>query len=156
MLEDCTIEQVDGITTIEFSRVATRDDARAVIDRLAEKNLYRLRLWDFSKFPFKFTMDEVRELAKYGQLKFLQRNRLAVVAPLDANYGMMRALEVYREQGALSIPRVFRRKQDAMDWLEREKASLNLAQGAPSKGPWRRIWAPPGRASLGGVGLGYS
>jgi hypothetical protein len=123
-----TIKQVNGITIIAFSQPPTFDEAKEVIDKLANDNSYHLRLWDFSNAVFNFTMDEIKSIAVYGKSKFLEKNRLALVAPQDLAYGLLRAFEVYREQDAhFSVPRVFRNRQEAMEWLEEQKKVLDFS-----------------------------
>ena len=131
MLEHCTIKTIDGITEIHFSKAPTIGDARDVIDRLADENSYHLRLWDFSDVLFDFTMDEIREIAAYGKTKFPEPNRMALAAPQDLAYGTLRAFEVYREEERHSIPKVFRTKPEAMEWLVVQQSLLKPAAGNP-------------------------
>ena len=130
MAKNYTIEQVNGITIIVFSKAPTIDEAKEVIDTLSEDNSYHLRLWDFSNVLFDFTSEEIQEIALYGKSKFLETNRIAVVAPQDLAFGILRAFEVYREQDMHSIPRVFRNKQEALRWLEKQKIVLGVAPNA--------------------------
>ena len=124
MIQHCTIKKVDGITIIHFSRAPTFSDAKLVIDKLADENVYHLRLWDFSDVLFNFTMEEIKQIARYGQLKFKQPNRMALVAPQDVAYGTLRAFDVYRQQGTHSISETFRTKQEAIDWLKEQRGLL--------------------------------
>ncbi len=121
MDKNYTIEQTNNITRIVFSKAPTFDEAKEVIDKLAVNNSYHLRLWDFSNVLFDFSIDEIKDIASYGKFKFLEKNRIAVVAPQDYAYGLLRAFEVYREQDMFSEARVFRRKEEALQWLEEEK-----------------------------------
>ena len=120
-----TIGRENGITLIRFSEAPTVADAEEVIDRLAKENSYHLRLWDFSRVLFAFTMDEIRAIAGYGKTKFSDKNFLAAVAPQDLAYGTLRAFEVYREEEGHSDARVFRKEQEAIEWLEAQKRFLN-------------------------------
>ena len=70
-------------------------------------------------------MEEIQEIAIYGKSKFVVKNRLAAVAPQDVAYGTLRAFEVYREQEGHSVPRVFRTKQEAIEWLEEQRGLLD-------------------------------
>ena len=124
MAKNYTIKQVKSITIIVFSKAPTFDEAKEVIDTLAKNNSYHLRLWDFSHVLFNFTKEEIQEIALYGKSMFLEKNRIAVVAPQDLSYGILRSFEIYREQDMHSIPRVFRNRQEALQWLEEQKKFL--------------------------------
>ena len=124
MAKNYTIKQVKSITIIVFSKAPTFDEAKEVIDTLAKNNSYHLRLWDFSNVLFNFTKEEIQEIALYGKSMFLEKNRIAVVAPQDLSYGILRSFEIYREQDMHSIPRVFRNRQEALQWLEEQKKFL--------------------------------
>ncbi len=127
MIKKYTIQEVNDITKIVFIQDPTFDDAKEVIDRLVEENSYPLRLWDFGSVLFSFTRDEIQAIAMYGKSKFLEENRIAVVAPQDVAYGMLRTFEVYRDQESHSVVRAFRNTQEAMDWLEQQKQELDSA-----------------------------
>jgi len=132
MFAHCTIKQIDGITTIHFSRAPIFDEARQVIDQLAVEKIYHLRLWDFSDILFNFNMDEIRQIALYGKSKFTEPNRVAVVAPQDSAYGTLRAFEVYRQEETHSITRAFRTKPEAIEWLEEQRGTLKTLMDASS------------------------
>jgi len=120
-----TFEYIDGITVVRFSEMPTFVDAKLIIDQLAKENSYHLRLWDFSRVKFDFTMDDIRTIAKYGKSKFLEKNFLAAVALQDVAYGTLRAFEVYREEEGRSSVRTFRTEQEAMDWLVSQRGHLD-------------------------------
>ncbi|CAB5090000.1 hypothetical protein D3OALGA1CA_844 [Olavius algarvensis associated proteobacterium Delta 3] len=132
LLEHCTIQTVDGLTTIHFSRAPTIGEAKIVIDKLADERSYHLRLWDFGDIFFNFSMDEIREIAEYGKSKFLEPNRMALVAPQDLAFGTLRAFEVYRQEDTHSIPRVFRAKAEAIDWLAEQRTLLKSNTDDPN------------------------
>jgi len=118
------IDRIEDITTISFTAAPTFDEAKEVIGVLKEKNIYHLRLWDFSSVLFDFDTEEIQQIANYGKLTFTEKNRIAMVAPQDSAYGTLRMFEVYREQNSFSIARVFRTKAEAMQWLEEQKVLL--------------------------------
>jgi len=126
MANTYTIEKVSPITVIVFAADPTLVDAKEAIDELAENNSYHLRLWDFSNVLFDFTLEEIKEIARYGKSKFLEQNRLAVVAPQDLAYGILRSFQVYREEDTHSVVNVFRKRHEAMEWLEKQKQVLDL------------------------------
>ncbi len=126
MTKNYTIRQVNNITIIVFTKAPTLDEAKEVIDELAEKNSYHLRLWDFSNILFNFTIEEIQEIALYGQSKFVEKNRIATVAPQDLAYGILRSFQVYRQEDTHSVVRVFRKQHEAMKWLEEQKKELDF------------------------------
>ncbi len=133
MTKKYTIQEVNDITTIVFLQAPTFDDAKEVIDTIAKNNSYHLRLWDFSSVLFNFTRDEIQEIATYGKSMFLEKNRIAVVAPQDLAYGMLRTFEAYRDQDSHSVVRVFRKTQEAMEWLEQQRHVLGSATRSRSQ-----------------------
>ena len=126
MPKEYKIEKVDSVTTIVFAKDPTLAEAKEVIDQLAENKSYHLRLWDFSNVLFNFTLEEIQEIAQYGKTKFVERNRIAVVAPQDLAYGILRSFEVYREEDSHSVVKAFRKRNEALEWLEKQKKVLNL------------------------------
>jgi len=123
----------NGITTIVFSEDPTFDVCKAVIDELAATKSYHFRLWDFSEVLFTFSMDEIKAIARYGKARFLDKNRLAAVAPQDVAYGMLRAFEVYRDEDAHSVARVFRKEEEARAWLKEQQVSSGFRPNASEK-----------------------
>ena len=123
-----TIERVDGITVVTCHELPSFADTQGVIDPMARERTYHLRLWDFSGVRFGWSEADVRRIAEYGKTKFPERNRIAVVAPEDLPYGVLREFEIHREQheDAHSLVRAFRTKQEAWDWLESERTELGL------------------------------
>ena len=118
-------EKINGVAIIEFSQVPTFDEGKEAIDMLANEDTYHLRLWDFSNINFDWDSKQLQEIAKYSKSKFLEENRLAFVAPQDLSFFLLNVLELYREQQSLSVVKVFRKKQDAEEWLEEQRATLN-------------------------------
>jgi hypothetical protein len=117
-----TFEYIDGITIVRFSEMPAFDEVRVVIDDLAKAESYCLRLWDFSCVDFEFSIEGVKEIAKYGKLKFEKKNFFAAVAPQDFAYGMLRVFEVYREEDGHSRVRIFRTEPEAIEWLLAQSA----------------------------------
>jgi hypothetical protein len=60
MIKNYSIQYLDGITIIYFPKTPTIDKAKEVIDQIARKNAYHLRLWDFSDVQFNFTVAEIK------------------------------------------------------------------------------------------------
>ena len=117
MAKKYLIEHVNGITQIQFYIKPTYSDAQAVIDDITDNFPYEKRLWDFSKISFDFTIDEIKAIAKYGKSKFINPNKLAIVAPDNWAYIELHIFQAYRRQKDLSETRVFRTERDALKWL---------------------------------------
>ncbi len=109
----------EGITRVRFRREPDLEQARCVIDELAEKNAYERRLLDFTGVNPRLRMDELRDISNYEKTRFTKPNRLAIIAPEDLVYGEMRAFMVYREESHARTM-VFRTEAEAMVWLQRE------------------------------------
>jgi len=56
-------------------------------------------------------------------LKFLEPGRSAIFAPTDLEFGIARMGDVYRQDDVL-IQKVFRTKQEALDWLDNQRSEL--------------------------------
>lgn len=117
MNEKYLIEHVGGITRITFSSKPTYDDAKQVIDEIADDFPYEKRLWDFTNIRFDFTIDEIKSIAKYGKMKFTGPNQLAIVAPDNWAYIELHIFQAHRNQKEISQTRVFRTVQEAINWL---------------------------------------
>lgn len=111
------ITHEDGITKIKFLVSPSYEQAKLMIDEIAENYPYEKRLWDLSEIKFDFTTAEIQRIAEYGKLKFTKPNKLALFALDDLAFGEMRQFEVYREEEGKAFPRVFRNEQEAIKWL---------------------------------------
>jgi len=105
-----------GVTVVKFIMKPSFDQVKLIIDDISENYSYEKRLWDLSEIDFDFTTEEIRLIAEYGKRKFTKNNKLAVFATSDLAFGEMRQFEVYREE-EISTPKVFRDKQNAINWL---------------------------------------
>jgi hypothetical protein len=110
------IENISGITKITFLKKPTYVDAQNIIDEISKNNAYEKRLWDLTKVDFNFTLEEIKNISKYGKSKLIEPNKLAVVAFNDLAYGEMRQFMVYREEDVSSVC-VFRCETEAFNWL---------------------------------------
>ena len=111
------ITVVGGITKIKFLQSPGIEEAKAIIDDLAENYPYEKRLWDLSDIVFNWTLEEIKTISEYGKYKFSRPNKLAVYAVDNVSFGEMRQFEVYREEEGKALPRAFRDEQEAIDWL---------------------------------------
>ena len=111
------IKHYEGITEIKFLVSPTFVQLKSIIDDIVENYPYEKRLWDMSEIQFDFTSNEIEQIAEYGKQKFTKPNKLALFALDDLAFGEMRQFMVYREEQSQSIPRAFRNKQAAIEWL---------------------------------------
>ena len=112
-----SIEVNDGVTTIRFTRKPTIDDLKVIIDELAEKDIYERRIWVLSPHGITLDPSERKQIASYGQSKFLKPSRLSIVATEDVTFGISRAFEAYRGDDTLVKCRVFRDEDEAREWV---------------------------------------
>ena len=117
MSDICTIKHSEGITEIKFLVSPTYVQVVSIIDDIVENHPYEKRLWDLSEIQFNFTSSEIVQIAEYGKQKFTKPNKLALFALDDLSFGEMRQFMVYREEQSKAIPRAFRNKQEAIEWL---------------------------------------
>ena len=116
MAKNYSIDTADGITVVRFYKSLGIDEIRAAIIDVAENHLSDLRLWDLSRADINLTSSQIEQLAKYGKSKFSIPSKVAIVAPEDLTFGLMRIYEVYRKQDLTEI-KVFRSEQEARIWL---------------------------------------
>jgi hypothetical protein len=112
-----SIKHVNGITRIQFTKNPTYEEVQAVIDDIAENFPYIKRLWDFSNINFDLSIDEIKAIALYGKSKFINPNKLAIVAPDDRAYFKLHIFQAHRKQKKHSVANVFRTEQEALEWL---------------------------------------
>lgn len=108
----------DGITVIKFLAKPTYQDLVNIIDDIIENYPYERRLWDLSEINFDLSLSEIQQIADYGKQKFIKPNKLALFATQNLVFGEMKQFEAYREEENHALPKVFRSKTEAMDWLK--------------------------------------
>ena len=111
-----SIDTTGGIITVRFNREPGFEEICLAIDDVADKYPGELRLWDLS-CGLSLTNDQVQQLAEYGKSRLYKPARLAIVAPQDLSFGLLRMYEVYRKEDHIN-QRVFRNEQEARDWLK--------------------------------------
>lgn len=117
MSDTYIINHSEGITEIKFLVPPSLALAKSIIDDIVENYPYEKRLWDLSEIKFNFTLAEIQQISEYGKLKFTKPNKLAIYAIDDLAFGEMRQFMVYREEEGKALPRAFRNKQEAIEWL---------------------------------------
>lgn len=74
------------------------------------------------------TTDEIQELARDSPV--VPRARHAAVAPADVTFGLVRMFASFRESSGVQEPlRVFRKLEDALEWLALPCADHRQASG---------------------------
>ena len=115
MTKKYSIESTAGVTIVRFSKMPEFEDLCDAIDDVTENYPSELRLWDLSS-GLNLTNSQIEQLAKYGKSKFRIPSKVAIVAPTDLAYGLLRMYDVYR-QDELAEVMVFRTEQEARVWL---------------------------------------
>ena len=111
-----SIETTDGIITVRFNKEPGFDEICLAIDDVADNYHGELRLWDLS-CGLTLTNDQVQQLAEYSKFRLHKPARLAIVAPQDLSFGLLRMYEVYRKEEHIN-QKIFRSEQEARDWLK--------------------------------------
>jgi len=117
MSEKYLIEYKNGVTRIQFFKNPTYAETQTIINDLSENYPYEKRLWILTNVRLNFTRDEIRAIAKYGKIKFIKPNRLALVAPDNWTYIKLHMFQAHRKQKEHSVAKVFRTELKALEWL---------------------------------------
>lgn len=118
MTKSYTIEHINGITKVQFSKTPSYSEIKIAIDDIAEKFPYDKRLWDFTNTIFSFSENNLKAIAEYGKSKYIKPNKLAIVAPNDMAYDEMKIFQEYRSQDKQSEARIFKSEKEALEWLK--------------------------------------
>ena len=118
------IETLGNLLVIRFTSVCTVESLTMAIDSIASYPGHYSRLWDFST-GIDLPNQQLKEIAHYVRKKLDYPARVAVVAPADLTFGLMRMYEVYREDKGLEF-RVFREEASALTWLRSTPAENHL------------------------------
>ena len=122
MTKNYLIKSSNDITEICFITKANLNDLLTAMDDVADNYYNKLRLWDISH-GVNLSESDIKQVANYAKLKFLTPGRSVIVAPSDLEFGIARMGNVYREDDVL-IQKVFRTKQEALDWLNNQRSEL--------------------------------
>jgi hypothetical protein len=107
----------EGITRIKLFKRPTKAQVQSIMNEVAIHHAYEKRLWDLSEGDFIFPLEDLEEIAHFGKGKMTRPNKMAVLAPNDLNFGIMRQFEVFRANEHHTRFRVFRTEREAIDWL---------------------------------------
>ena len=118
-----SIDKELDITTYTIEEDATYLDIHDAIDDYFKDIPTKYTIWDFSKLKKHLTSDEVRMLAE--QVGTLGKDRKEggdlIIVPNILQYGLARMytayIETVKKSPAAFKTLVFRKKEDAMDWI---------------------------------------
>ena len=116
MSRNYSIENADGVTTIRLQRSLTLDEMFEMMQHVAHTDECNRRLWDVTE-KFSFTSEEIKKIADRGRILWPSASRVAFLAVDNLSFGLLRMLEVFREQETYET-RVFRDEQAALKWLK--------------------------------------
>ncbi len=119
------IYSLSGITIIRLTKEPGMKMLKAIIDELAERELYRARLWDLSKIKFNLSYTDLQAIADYGKKKFLKPNLLAMVVGSDFAFGEIRQFMAHREEG-VAAANVFHAEEEALRWLHSKRKEIEV------------------------------
>ncbi len=120
MPADYQIDKTQGLVLSRASGVMLREDLIGHGERLRAdpdfKPHYR-QLWDFTELTkSELSYAELSVMAKINV--FAPTSRRAILAPVDVVFGMARMFQTLRESEGETGIRVFRKRSEALRWLE--------------------------------------
>ena len=113
------LNERDGFLEMTLYGPVTFDNVTNVLDEISESGVFKFscRLWDLSACKLALSRDDLVALAEIGKSRDTSHGRAAIVATADLNFGLSRMHEVFREHGNLSSVKVFRDRDEAVQWL---------------------------------------
>lgn len=118
MIKSHTIEHVNGITKVHFSKTPSYSEIKTIIDDIADHFPYEKRLWDFTNTLFSFNANNMKSIAKYGKTKYIKPNRLAVITSDDMAFEEMLLFQKHRKQNGHLVAKIFKTVREAIAWLQ--------------------------------------
>jgi hypothetical protein len=106
----------DGITTIRFLKPPTLADIRSAITKFLESYRTKFRIYDLS-CGVDLTVEEIDQLVRFITSKNYSTGKLAIVAPKDLAYGLVKILDFKLPLELEFDLDVFRSVEDAAAWL---------------------------------------
>jgi hypothetical protein len=120
MPADFQIDQAQGLVRSRAWGVLNRSDLTSHVARLRADPTFQpqfRQMWDFTEVTrSELTYAELTEMAKISV--FSPKSRRAILAPADAIFGMARMFQMMRESHGETGIRVFRKRSEALRWLE--------------------------------------
>lgn len=111
-----SIKLKSAFTIVEFKTIPTYDDLKSAINEIAETDRSSRRMWVYSG-GFDLPSKDLQRIAEYANRTLAAPSKSAMVCSDDLGYGLLRVLEVHRDQTGHSL-RVFRTEAKAVTWLE--------------------------------------
>lgn len=124
MEKNYSITSQDNVTVVRFASRVDLDTAKAAIHEAALRDTARLQLFDFSPGGrFDLNSSEIQQLADFGRrIRDADSWKVAIVAPEDLDYGLLRMYRAYRDQGSTEVRHhVFRECDEALAWLRQSE-----------------------------------
>ena len=115
MSKKLLVEEMDGITTIRFTRKLTLEETLEMMDEMVQQGTTNRRLWDVGKH-FNLSAEDIRKIAEHGKKIWPDPARVAYVTDGDLTFGLVRMLEAFRAQDNYRT-KVFRDEAEAREWL---------------------------------------
>jgi hypothetical protein len=110
----------DGITVIRLNELGPLDQMSAMLRELAERDIYRLRIFDTRGARLHADPKELSDMAMVAKTILTKPSRVAWVVDSDLSYGLLRVFSAYRTQDTHTISKVFWDMEAAMDWLKEQ------------------------------------
>lgn len=113
------IDIADDIVSVRFSQKPDVDAFRNALNDVHQIKPKPLRLWDFT-CGMDISFDDIQIIADYAKSLHLETGKIAVVAPEDLTYGLIRVFHAFRGEADRIQYEVFRSEQEAREWLKSE------------------------------------
>ena len=110
-----SVELKSEFTIVTFHAVPTYEDLKSAIDEIAQNDTSKRRMWIYSD-GFDLPNPQLEQIAGYANRTLEAPSKSAMICSDDLGYGLLRVLEVHRDQTGHSL-RVFRTETEAKTWL---------------------------------------
>ncbi|MDA0873498.1 MAG: hypothetical protein O3C45_00390 [Bacteroidetes bacterium] len=91
-----------------------------MLRELAERDIYRLRIFDTRGARLQADTEELSAVAIAAKTILTKPNRVAWVVDSDLSYGLLRVFSAYRNHESHTISRVFWIMESARAWLKEQ------------------------------------
>jgi len=122
-----TRDESKDLTMFDVTGLASDEELLHTLETYYEREPTALVLWDLSQADFsRISTKAVKAFIQRTAVFGLQREggRTAVFAPLDLQFGLSRMSEVFAEETFAPFDlRVFRSREEALEWLLAESNS---------------------------------
>ena len=112
-----TVEQRDDLMIVRIVRALDLQEAIAVVEEFATRELPEKRLWVFGGYVKLRSPEALRELGNLARLKHQQPGRIAYVVDGEIDFGLTNVLATSRHMSGFEYA-IFRDEESALAWLE--------------------------------------